>query len=949
MEKKMRDKLLLGLARTHANHPWRMILVTILLTILFTGAASQLTVTMRWSDLLPQNDPRTIQFNDIVNDFKTSTSLTIVVQGDEEQIKQFADDLAPRIVNAVYAEQNMKIDAKIAKLETKIAKLKEKNKSTTKLEKQIQELLTGKDYQFFQRVDNTKNMEFLREHAMMLVKKDDLENLQDTFFSPNLTELLTNYNNAFEKEYIGREESISTREKEDGAVMTLDGIDNFITYLQSLAEGGDVSERDTQKAVDKLLFGDPYFLSYDQQTLILNAIPNFSLIDLDLLIASVETVQEIMDEMAIDYPNIEAGMTGFLAVGRDEMVYSEQSLGVTSLIAVVAIFFLLVISFRMWTAPLLALFTLLIGTIWAIGAAALVVGQLNIMTQMMTVILFGLGIDFSIHIISGFTERRAAGDNILTAMEQTFLKNGKGVLTGAVTTALAFLTLVVSHSRGMKEMGLVTGFGLLAILLATFVMLPSLMVFRERRLERKRESGKKKVHIERDISFGFLGRLTERLAKNHGFTILTAILITIVMLWFSSKMTFDSNYMNIEPEGLTSIALQDTVMDNFDLSMDYALITADSPEESRKLVDQYKEFSSVAMVEDISNYLPSKVQQQERIPLIEKISSTMQTSVIQKSLPANGYAIIRDQLERLQFNIMEMQDMAFIGGQDKVDEKCNTIVGDPDDINGANKIADFLDMVQDNQNIFVIFKNYQNDFAPRFKDSVLRMCHTEEITLNDLPEDILDQYSNENRDQFLVTVFPAGNIWQDAIFLNQFSDDLESVSEKATGMPLVFRALIQVIGSDGRRAMLLTLALVFVLLWIDFGKPSYALLALLPLAVGVIWMVGLMYLTRQQFTMMNVMGLPMILGIGIDDGVHAVHRWLSEGKKNLYTVFSSTGKAILLTSLTTMLAFGSLIFSIWRGFGHLGAALFVGVAACFLTTVIILPGIIGIMNRNKKI
>lgn len=92
----------------------------------------------------------------------------------------------------------------------------------------------------------------------------------------------------------------------------------------------------------------------------------------------------------------------------------------------------------------------------------------------------------------------------------------------------------------------------------------------------------------------------------------------------------------------------------------------------------------------------------------------------------------------------------------------------------------------------------------------------------------------------------------------------------------------------------------------------------------------------------------MILGIGIDDGVHIVHRWRIEGKGKTRTVFSSTGKAILLTSLTTMLAFGSLIFSIWRGFGQLGGALFLGVGACFLTTVIVLSGIIGLVERKKQ-
>ena len=112
-------------------------------------------------------------------------------------------------------------------------------------------------------------------------------------------------------------------------------------------------------------------------------------------------------------------------------------------------------------------------------------------------------------------------------------------------------------------------------------------------------------------------------------------------------------------------------------------------------------------------------------------------------------------------------------------------------------------------------------------------------------------------------------------------------------------------------------------------------------------MVGLMHLVGMQLTVVNVMGLPMILGIGIDDGVHIVHRWRIEGNKKVKQIFASTGKAIFLTSITTMLAFGSLVFSIWRGFGSLGGAMFIGVGACFLSTVIILSGIIGFLERKN--
>jgi predicted RND superfamily exporter protein len=221
--------------------------------------------------------------------------------------------------------------------------------------------------------------------------------------------------------------------------------------------------------------------------------------------------------------------------------------------------------------------------------------------------------------------------------------------------------------------------------------------------------------------------------------------------------------------------------------------------------------------------------------------------------------------------------------------------------------------------------------------------------MEDLPATILDGYTNPARNRYLVTIYPSGDIYNGE-FLNRFVEDLEKVSEKATGMPPLTVSLVKVFGRDGRNAVLLTLAIVFLLLWLDFKKVGYALIAMIPLALGVFWMVGLMNLTGIALTIMSVMGLPLIIGIGIDDGVHIIHRWKHEGNGRIRTVFSSTGKAILLTSLTTMLAFGSMVFSVMPAWGQFGGSLFYGVGACFLTTVVILPGILGWIDRknNKK-
>ncbi len=945
----MRDKILKKLADWHATYPWRMLVAVIILTVILAGLSGQLTITMNMKDLLPAGDPKVDQFNEIIDEFATATSLIVVVQGEEKSIKTFADELAPRVVQLVDTTVNTENKMKIDELRVKIEKLEEKGNRELKIAEfrsQINELQKRINFKLFQRVDYKIETDFFRNHALMLVKEDDLENTKDLFMDPNLTGLLTNLNNSMEKEYVGREESISTREKEDGAYNFLDGVQHLILKLKKASRGGEITNADAETAADEFLLGEPYFLSYDKTALILNCIPNFTIMDRDLLVVGYETVKSVINDLQKQYPDVRAGLSGDIAREHDEQVYSQQSLSYTTIVAFIGILILLILSFRMWVAPVLAIINLFVGLIWAMGSAYIAVGQLNMVTAMLSVVLLGLGIDFSIHLISGFTEWRAAGDSILIALEKTFLKSGKGIITGALTTACAFLALIVSQSRGMKEMGIVAGVGLLSILVATFLFLPVMLVFRGRFIDRRREKTQK--FVKQDISFRSLGRFGEGLSKHYAFTITASIIVSAFLVWSASQIKYDQNYLSMEPKGLESIALQDTILEKFDLSMEYALCLVDSVEESRELSEDYRDLGTVAMTNDISIYLPSEKEQRQRAPHICDIRNQMESARIRDVVLPRELPGLSQEIERLEMNIMEMQDMAFLGGQDKVDNKCKEIVGDPENPNSGNITRELRNVIEsDNPSVAQGLSAFQRYFAPYFQRSVLKMCSTEPIKLEDLPVSVLDRYSNRTRDKFMITIYPAGQLLTDAKVLNRFVDDVERVSEKTTGTPPVAVAWLRIAARDGRNAIMLTLLIVFLLLWIDFRRPWYALIAMIPLAVGAFWMVGLMKLAGLLLNFMTFMGLPLIIGIGIDDGVHIMHRWQHEGEGKIKTVFSSTGKAILLTSLTTMLAFGSMIFSVFPAWAWFGGSLFLGVGACFVTTVVILPGILGLIERRK--
>ncbi len=904
----MRTKILQSLARLHADHPWKMLGIGLFVTIILGVFASQLKQTVRWSDLLPAKDRRTIEYNKVIDDFVSATSIVVVVQGEEERIKAFAEEVVPLIEAAA--------DPKEGEL-------------------------------YIKRIDYKLETGFLKDHGLMLTKADDLKNMKDVFENPNLVPLLENINKGLEKEYVGRGESISTREKEDNAVRFLDGLENLVKTMRGSVAEAPITKAKAQEAVDRLLFGGPYMLSYDKKALILNLIPNFNMTEMEKVVSSTEAIQKVIDSTLKGYPDVQAGLTGMIPLAHDEEIYALKSMGHTTIIAFVAIFILLVFSFRMWVAPLLALLNLLMGIIWAMGLTTLLVGELNLMTSGMAAILIGLGIDFSIHIISIFAEGRSLGKPIEIAMEETFLKSGMGILIGGLTTCAVFFTMLISSSRGMKEMGLVTGSGLLAVLIVTFLSLPSLLCLRERRLERRRQK-KGLQKVMKDISFKSFGAVTSFLSRRYIATIISSIVVTVLLVVSALQISFDQNMMNMEAKGLTSIALQDTVLNKFDLSMDYALILADRVGESRSLAQKAKNLSSVAMVDDISLYLPSEEQQRRRTPYLNEIRKAILASNLNNDFGPNDLNELVKELKRLQMNIMELQDMAFLGGQDKVESKCSELVGKPDEPEPKSTISELIHLLEGNRKIATVgLKRFQKEFAPYFKESVLRMSSAQMISLRDLPTSILDRYANQARSQFLVAVFPAGNIWQDKGYLERFVSDLEKVSRKATGMAPVMKALFDVVAKDGKKAVMLSIAVIFMLLWLDFRKLGYALLAMIPLTAGAFWMVGVMKLVGMQLTVMNIMGLPMIIGIGIDDGVHIIHRWRIEGRGMVKKIFASTGKAILLTSITTMLAFGSLIFSVWRGFASLGGAMFIGVGTCFLSTVIILSGIIGLLERKR--
>jgi hopanoid biosynthesis associated RND transporter like protein HpnN len=897
----MREKMLTRVARFADKRPVIMLAIVLLITVIAAGLAGRLKLEMHIKNLLPESHPMVQEFNRITDDYSTASMIIVAAKGDEQELKQFADDIAPKI-----------------------------------------RTLT----QYVKRVDYKLERDFFLKHGLLLQKAKDLQNSKDLFSDLSPVPWLRHLNDSFEKTYVNDEESISTKEKENKAVAFLDGIKYWLNTLERFAiEGESLDPAVAEAAVERFLIGDPYFISQDKDMLLIFALPTFTIMEIDKVVDATNTIDALIAEISPQYPSIFAGTTGAVALNRDEMQAVSSDVYSTSLLALLLIIALFILSFRMWVAPILASLTLIIGIIWTAGFAALTIGSLNLMTSMFSVILIGLGVDFSIHLISVYTEHRAEGFSIGEALRYALLKSGNGIITGSLTTASAFFTLTVSESVGMKEFGIVAGSGVLFCMLAALFVLPAMLSLRDKMLTKL---GKEKSSL-RAPHFNFLGTFAEAIARRPILSLSAALLITAFMLYSALQITFDYNYLNMEPVGLTSIKLQHEMEAEFDATPDFALITTSSVEEARRIAEAARDLKMIGMVTSISDYVPSPEQQAERMPLLHEIRKDLQNNRAITPLSERSLDAFFDELYRVEDNIIELAQLAYLGGQDKVDEKCKELIGDLEDKNNKTAITALVEKLQANRRKTVQNLNrFYSFFEPKFRQMALGMASTAPITVETLPQNIRNQFINNTGDKYLMTIYPKEQVWNFE-FLERFTDQMQKLDPRITGIPTIFYILMEIIAKDGRVAAGLTILVVFLLLLWDFRKLRFALMAMVPLIFGAIWMVGTMQLAGLQLTMMNVIGLPLILGIGIDDGVHILHRFRVEGNGRIRTVFRSTGKAVLLTSITTMLAVGSLFFATYRGLGSLGIALFIGVGACFLTSVILLPAMLGLIGKAKKV
>ncbi len=367
-----------------------------------------------------------------------------------------------------------------------------------------------------------------------------------------------------------------------------------------------------------------YFWEADKRYLLAFVVPNSMESGFLGTGGALIRLRKLIQDTRTSFPAVQAGVTGQEALKIDEVSTVSQDMAIATWLSLVGVFLLMVVFFRSFRRPFLQITTLIAGLCWTFGWTTLFIGHLNILSVVFAPLLCGLGVDYGIHWLARFEEESFGDPDTRRVIARVTERSGPGIFLAALSGALCFLPLILTGFRGVVEMGLVTGMGIIFTLIATVSVLPALTVCME---------GKSAKRLSRPVSPA--PRDLFYLKPHHArFILAGAALISMLSLWSARRVYFDPNPLRLQSANAESVIWEKTLIENAKHSPLFAAAFAFSPEEVRTKSKALEKLASVEQVESVFSVLPED--QEEKIPLLHSLSRKIPAMRIHRVAGAPG-------------------------------------------------------------------------------------------------------------------------------------------------------------------------------------------------------------------------------------------------------------------------------------------------------------------------
>lgn len=637
-------------------------------------------------------------------------------------------------------------------------------------------------------------------------------------------------------------------------------------------------------------------------------------VDFSSLLPAEKSLAEariIARQVMTDNPSVRVRITGERALEHEELESVSKGAALSGLASLILVCLSLWIGLHSFKLLISTFIALIMGLILTAGFAALAVGHLNIISIAFAVLYIGLGVDYAIHICLRYRECIVLKMSNSAAIMDSMKNIGLSLLLCTLTTSIGFLAFIPTDYAGVSELGIISGAGMFIGFAISVTILPALLSIMP-------------VHDAKPIRTSampaFITNFPFRYAKSIG---IISILLVIGSCFVLTKLTFDSNPINLRDPKSESVSTIKELLKSKTESPFALAALADGLENAKTLASRFEQLPSVHETITLASFVAKD--QDEKLETIEELS-----------------LILGGQLKNFSHTLDNTHQRAALI---KFDKDLSKAIADP--VPSAPRQT--LQQLQQSVQAFVTQTDKSHDPAAgyaKLQENVLGLLPftmerlktsltAEPFGLEDLPSYIsLHWVSSNGLYKVLITPEKDQNKIEN---LKQFASEVQSVDDTVSGLPVADLASGEAVVEAFIEAFSGAFIAIVLLLLVMLKSVRETLLVIAPLLLATILTGATNVILDNPFNFANIIALPLLMGMGVDSGIHIVHRLHSGLSDHDNVLQTSTARGVIFSSVTTLCSFSSLAFTSHLGTASMGLLLAIGISFTLLCSLIVLP------------
>jgi len=613
-------------------------------------------------------------------------------------------------------------------------------------------------------------------------------------------------------------------------------------------------------------------------------------------------------------------LTGEVPLSDEEFATLTTGTTLAGILAVVGVSVLMVLALGSLRLVAVTLFTLFVGFLLTLGWAAISIGEINLISIAFIFMFVGIAVDFAMQYCLYYRDerlKRGSGDDD-AALDAAGGTMAQPLFLGAMTVSAGFFCFLPTAYRGVAELGVIAGGGIIIAVILNFTLMPALLCL----IRLKPETA--------PVGFVRAAPLNRAILKHRLKVMMGAVVVMAVAAAALPRLVFDFDPMKLKDPNTESMSTALELLDDPLVNTNTVSVLARTPEQARDLAAKFAALPEVARVQTLFDLVPAD--QDSKLMSVGDIALFMDPVVnpfmsAPPPTPAEVFAAAETTRAAAEtYLVSPHADGPLRDAAIAVRQALIRLSGAADQDLIAQRLSATL------------LTGFDDALAP-----LRAMLTAEHVTADDLPATVKESFIARDG-RYRVQIFPEGRA-RDIDAMARFVVAVRALSPEAIGPPVVIYETGRIVTSAFATAGGLALLAITAILLIMFRSVADMLRVLAPLLLAFTLTLGACALIGFSLNFANIIALPLLLAVGVAYPIHLVSAW--RGGESLL-LSSPAGRGMFFSALTDTAAFGSMSLATHVGTSSMGVLLTMALAFALLATMIVLPALLGPSPKRRS-